>query len=184
MPWLTKERLAVRRRREPRTTRAALVGSGLGERRPYSWLLLIRHWPWADASQEFPACRAHSLRCRTTPTSGRERYRAWWPKYLIGSDGSERRPVLAKCQQDFEGVVIIVGRAGSTHTRPFRRIIMAATKIWGCASVVPPPRGSGLIFRVCPRASALGYYCSALRAGLLRRFSHSLPTEIFAIRIS
>ena len=61
--------------------------SGANWNRPWrkaSLLLLIRGWRWPDASQEFPACLGHSLRCRTTPKSGRERFRAW-PKntYLL-----------------------------------------------------------------------------------------------------
>jgi len=55
--------------------KAALIELGDWEKAPL--LQGIRRWPWTDDSQEFPAFIAHSLRCRTTLTSGRKCPRTW-----------------------------------------------------------------------------------------------------------
>ena len=111
--------------------------------------------------------------------------RTWRPKYLIRRDGSERRPVLIKCQQDFHRVVIIVGRAGSTHPA------LSAGSSWqppksGLRLDRAAPEGLGDHFprlpktfsecvRTVPSLRCLCHsYVAATRLGTISHFTRSL----------
>jgi len=135
-PWLTKERFAVTAPQRAMDDESG--ASWIGPWGKASLLLLIRHWPWTDASQEFPAFIAHSLEAELPQHLDGSGSRTWRPKYLIRRDASERRPVVVKCQQDFNKVVIIVGEGGCQMGGSFRRIIMAATQIWGAPRLCRP----------------------------------------------